>query len=293
MKMKKVKKIYSYQDMKADLKVLSESYPEILRVFRLAKTADGRWIYGIRLGNSCAKKRFVIQASMHAREWFNTELIMRMVGRACGQWKKNICYQGIDYRKLLEGVCFFILPMVNPDGVAISQKGPKGIRDDVLRNMVRESCGKYWYWKANARGVDLNRNYSTGFAINTSGEKGSKDYAGKRPFSERETRALVKLIHTVKPVAVINYHSAGHLLYYKEDSWLVRLAKRLTGYKLCQEQEDANGNLGDWLSENGIMWCTIETCVGKAPAGRWQLPMEWKKNRNLLAEIALLIDLPE
>ena len=291
--MKKMKKIYSYHDMKADLKVLSESYPEILRVFRLARTADGRWMYGIRFGNSCAKKRFVIQASMHAREWFNTELIMRMVRRACRQWQKNIHYQGIDYRKLLDGVCFFILPMVNPDGVAISQKGPKGIRDDVLRTMIKESGGTYLYWKANARGVDLNRNYSTGFAADTRREKGSKEYAGKRPFSERETRALVKLIHTVKPMAVINYHSAGHLLYYKEDNWLVRLAKRLTGYKLCQETGEPNGNLGDWLSKNGICWCTIETCVGKAPAGRWQLPMEWKKHKNLLAEIALIIALPE
>ena len=250
-----MKKIYSYQDLKADLKLLSASYPEILKVFRLARTADGRWIYGIRIGNSCARNRFVIQASMHAREWFNTELMMRIVKRTCMQWEKNISYQGIAYRKLLEGVCFFILPMVNPDGVAISQKGPKAIRSDVLRNMVRES--------------------------------------GKRPFSERETRALVKLIHTVKPMAVINYHSAGHLLYYKEDNWLVRLVKRLTGYKLCQETGEPNGNLGDWLSENGILWCTIETCVGKAPVGRWQLTMEWKKHRNLLAEIALIIALPE
>lgn len=291
--MKRIKKIYSYQDMKVDLRGLSERYPEILRAFRLAKTADGRWIYGIRLGNARAKNRFVIQASMHAREWFNTELLMRLVKRTCRQWERNVSYQGISCKKLLDGVCFFILPMVNPDGVAISQRGPKGIRDEVLRNMVRESCGKHWYWKANARGVDLNRNYSTGFASATRREKGSKEYAGKRPFSERETRALVKLIHTVKPMAVINYHSAGHLLYYQEDNWLVQLARRLTGYKMCQETGEANGNLGDWLSENGISWCTIETCVGKAPAGRWQLPMEWKRHRKLLLEIGLRIALSE
>lgn len=287
-----MKKMYTYQDMKGDLKMLSESYPEILRVFRLARTADGRQIYGMRLGNSCAKKRFIIQASMHAREWFNTELMIWMVKRICKLWEKNSSYRNIPYRELLENVCFFILPMVNPDGVAISQKGPKGIRDEALRNMVRESGGNYLYWKANARGVDLNRNYKTGFASDTRGEKGSREYAGKRPFSERETRALVKLIHTVKPVAVINYHSAGHLLYYKEDNWLVRLAKRVTGYKLCQETGEPNGNLGDWLSEQGIDWCTIETCVGKAPARRWQMSVEWKKHKNLLAEIALLMALP-
>ena len=64
-----MKKVYSYRNMKRDLKKLSFYYPELLRVFRLAKTADGNQIYGMALGNRRAKKRIVIQASMHAREY--------------------------------------------------------------------------------------------------------------------------------------------------------------------------------------------------------------------------------
>lgn len=285
-----MKKKYSYQDMKRNLRRLGRSYPELLRVFRLAKTADNRWIYGVELGNPQAEKRVVIQASIHAREWFNTELIMKMLQRSSRQWKKNDIYQGISYRRLFENVCFFVIPMVNPDGVTISQSGVRGLRDKALRGRVLEAGGrKHRYWKANARGVDLNRNYSTGFAESTCKSAGSQEYAGKRPFSERETRALVKLIVKVRPDAVINYHSAGHLIYYREDSELVQLMRRQTGYRPCKETGEANGNLGDWLTEHNIDWCTIETCIGKAPAGRWQLWLEWRKHRDIFAAVAGLL----
>lgn len=42
-------------------------YQGLLKVFWLAKTADGNRIYGIRLGNPAASKNVVIQASMHGR----------------------------------------------------------------------------------------------------------------------------------------------------------------------------------------------------------------------------------
>ncbi|MCI8770231.1 MAG: hypothetical protein HFH73_03635 [Lachnospiraceae bacterium] len=282
-----MKKVYSYRNMKRDLKKLSFYYPELLRVFRLAKTADGNQIYGMALGNRRAKKRIVIQASMHAREWFNTELVMQMVERCCRQWKKNAFYHGVPYRRLFKNVCFFILPMVNPDGVSIHQYGISGIRHEALRAMFMDCRSKdFRGWKANARGVDLNRNFSTGFARDTKIEKGSQDYAGKRPFSERETRALVKLVFTVYPQAVINYHTTGHLIYYKEDTKLVRLLGKMTGYRLCREDDSTNGNFGDWLSEVGIDWCTVETCIGKAPSSRKQLVLEWKRNRDVLAALA-------
>lgn len=285
-----MKSVYSYGDMKGDLKRLAQSYPELIRVFRLAKTADNNQIYGIALGNRKSQNRIIIQASMHAREWLNTELLMRMVKRSCRQWEKNVFYRGEPYRSLFDRVCFFVIPMVNPDGVAICQRGRHGIRDMSLKCMLEKfPAREYRYWKANARGVDLNRNYSTGFAAETRREKGSQEYAGKRAFSERETRALVKLILMVHPMAVINYHSTGHLIYYKKDNEFVQLVRKMTRYRLCREDDSTNGNLGDWLSEIGIDWCTIETCVGKAPVSRRQLITEWKRHRDMLPSLAKLI----
>ncbi len=67
--------------------------------------------------------------------------------------------------------------MVNPDGVTISQKGVDGISDAVLKsqledcyqqdlvsgNAYSDSRQYFALWKANARGVDLNRNFDAGW----------------------------------------------------------------------------------------------------------------------------------
>lgn len=281
-----MKKLYSYQDMKRDLRKLSLDYPDLVKVFRLANTADGNVIYGVRLGSPSALKNVVLQAAMHAREWLNTELFMRMIKRCCQKYHNGI-YQGVTYQELFENVCFWILPMVNPDGVAISQYGVSGLHSAGLQKVVRETAGKHTRtWKANARGVDLNRNYSTGFARATVLCRSGASYAGKSPFSERETRALVKLILKIKPQAVINYHETGHLIYYKEDSELVETVHMLTGYRLCKEKEESNGNLGDWLTEKNVEWCTVETCIGKAPVHRVQMLAEWHRHRDMLPAIA-------
>lgn len=278
--------IYSYRDMKRDLRKLSLKYQGLLKVFWLAKTADGNRIYGIRLGNPAASKNVVIQASMHGREWLNTELLICMVKRCCRRFRIG-CYHGKSYQVLFGEVCFWILPMVNPDGVAVSQYGAEGLRSICLQRLVKELSGKdAKFWKANARGVDLNRNYSTGFGASAAKYRGSAEYAGKTPFSERETRALVKLILKIKPQAVLNYHETGHLIYYKNDSRLVQTVHALTGYKLCKEGQECNGNLGDWLTERGIDWCTLETCVKVAPVCEKQLLHEWKRHRNMLPAIA-------
>lgn len=283
-----MKSRYSYKDMKRDLKKLSVKYQGFIKVFWLAGTADGNRIYGIRLGNLSASKNIVIQASMHGREWLNTELIMRMVKRFCRKYP-SAKYHGKSYQELLGKVCFWILPMVNPDGVAISQYGVKGLRSIHLQKLVKGLGRKDTrFWKANARGVDLNRNYSTGFGRAAAKSRGSALYAGKTPFSERETRALVKLILKTRPQAVINYHETGHLIYYKKNSRLVQAVHSLTGYRLCPEGEECNGNLGDWLTERRIDWCTVETCVGEAPVKRKQILAEWKRHRELLPAVAEL-----
>ena len=60
--------------------------------------------------------------------------------------------------------------MVNPDGVTISQYGPKKIRNAKLRsNLYKIADGvDFKIWKANARGIDINRNYAEGCLLYTS-----------------------------------------------------------------------------------------------------------------------------
>ncbi len=74
------------------------------------------------------------------------------------------------------GVGLWVVPTINPDGVAADTRG-------------------------NAHGVDLNRNFAYDWAPLTGGE-----YSGTRPLSEPESRAATRLIGRVQPDVTIWFH---------------------------------------------------------------------------------------
>ena len=282
---------YSYADMSRDIKKMAKFYQDVMELSVLSKTADNNNIYCVRLGNKDAKKKVVIQSTMHAREWLNSQLLMKMLERCCKSYYSGK-YGGTSYKKLFNNVCFYILPMLNPDGVNISQYGLARIKSASLRKLVKRlGRGRYSRWKANARGVDLNKNFSAGFRKgNARGSKrGPAGYSGPYVCSERESKALKNLINKVKPKAVINYHEAGRVIYYTKTSSLLRLVRQKTGYRPIYESiKGANGSFGDWLTKKGIAWCTPETCVGTAPVGHSQFYYEWGKHRDMIQAVAKL-----
>lgn len=87
----------------------------------------------------------------------------------------------------LNKVAIHYVPSCNPDGTAISQKGFNAIRNKSLRNGLRRMGGSSSKWKANARGVDLNRNWKVAFKRPV---KGSSGYRGPKAASEKKYRHL-------------------------------------------------------------------------------------------------------
>ena len=80
-----------------------------------------------------------------------------------------------------------------PDGVGlwlITSLNPDGYRADT---------------RANARGVDLNRNFPASW---TSSRTGSGLSSGGRPASESETRGIMRFLTAEKPTAVLSFHQA-------------------------------------------------------------------------------------
>lgn len=282
---------YSYSDMSRDLKKMAKFYQDVMGLSVLAKTADNNNIYCIRLGNENASKKILIQSTMHAREWLNSQLIMKMAERCCKSYYSGK-YNGTAYSKLFNKVCVYIVPMLNPDGVNISQYGLARIKSPSLKKFVKRlGRGSYSRWKANARGVDLNRNFNAGFRKNNSRgtKRGREGYSGPYAFSERETKAIVKLVDKIKPKAVINYHEAGRVIYYTRRSSLLNLVRQKTGYRPIRESiSGANGSFGDYLTKKGITWCTPETCSGSTPAGHSQFYYEWGKHRDMVQAVAKL-----
>ncbi|MDQ3859293.1 MAG: DUF2817 domain-containing protein [Actinomycetota bacterium] len=98
------------------------------------------------------------------------------------------------------GAALWIVHDLNPDGAVL------GVRQ-------------------NARGVDLNRNFSSEWR--RFGRRWDPQYSGPRPFSERETRVARRLILRVRPDVSIWYHQPQALVRAWGAS--VRAARRYAG----------------------------------------------------------------
>ena len=82
-------------------------------------------------------------------------------------------------RRIPDGVGVWVVGSMNPDGAA------RGTR-------------------ANARGVDLNRNFPEAWAPSGRGVY----WSGHRAASEPETRGMIRFLTAVRPTAVLSYHQA-------------------------------------------------------------------------------------
>ena len=104
-----------------------------------------------------------------------------------------------------EGLNLWIIPTVNPDGLAASVRG-------------------------NARGVDLNRNFATDDWQFVG--QGSEKYSGEAAASEVETRAVQQFVLEQQPLLVVWWHQFG---YYVDEQRtvanfdLIRRFSELTG----------------------------------------------------------------
>lgn len=282
------RKMYTYEQMRREIWMLWERYErqKMIQVQILGSSLEGRNIYAICLGNPRASKCVVIDAAIHGREWLNTQLMMLLVEEFCINYGRET-FQGKSYRDLFEEVCVYVLPMVNPDGVSISQRGLSAVKDpeysELVGSLASEGTAR---WKANARGVDLNRNFHYNFRKNPVKKPSAQEYGGTEPLSEPETRVLAAFIDEVKPLAAVNYHETGPLIYYSRFSKLLFGIRKATGYVIQREQGVAPGALSSWLDMRGIACCSVETCRGKAPVRHWQLLPAYYKNRQVFAAAA-------
>ncbi len=277
---------YTYECMQRDLAALKTKYPGTLQVEVIGHTRQNRAIYAARAGDPAANKHVLIQASIHAREYMTTLLAMRQLDR--------LLSSGVP-----KGVLVHILPMTNPDGVAISQTGEA--TPEIMAIYEQDRCLEYtklplrqylFTWKANAAGVDLNRNFDAQWQrIDTTPAPSSANYRGPAPESEPETRALVEYTRRYPFGATVSYHATGSEIYYdfgKNDAvnqaglMLARAVAKETGYKIVPDDGTSFGGFKDWAIERlSIPSLTIEVGKHPTPLPSYEYFSIWSKNKNI------------
>lgn len=277
--------VYDYNDMTADLRGLVHKYRGKASLSSIGKSYDDREIWCIRIGNAHARHRLVIDAAIHAREWKNTQVLMRQT--------EEILREYAEHRERFRNVCIYILPMDNPDGVTISQYGYQGIRNKKLQKKVQK-IGNFRRWKNNARGVNLNNNFPAGFSVKKKKKPDSATYPGKKAASEKETKALIQFIEKVRPDTVLNLHSTGSILYWDFDvegslyQKQYNLAKKIRSYNHYRmmpksASTEKRGGFADWLVyEKKIPSVTVETGSVPCPLPHSQYAAIYKRNNEML-----------
>lgn len=195
----------TYAQASAYVDSLVASYPQFATRISLGNSIQNRSIFALRLtspvpprGSSTRKPVVLINSIQHAREWISLTSTLFVATELLSGYATD----PID-RRILDEYEVVVVPIVNPDGYNITWTSNR-----LWRKNARVISGSI-------RGVDLNRNWATGWGLSSgsSGSTTSDTYRGPSPFSEPESAALSGYINSIpKLVAHIDYHSFSQLI---------------------------------------------------------------------------------
>lgn len=230
--------VYTYDQLIADIQALQDKFPEDLSAASLGTSELGRNIPVLRIGNLDARYHVLLQGAVHGSEHMTAWLLMAMAD----YWLANDIGSYGD-------VCYHIIPMSNPDGVTISQTGMLTqeqrmiFANDKKNNDTDLTEDTYCkMWKANGFGVDINRNFSSGWElIDDRTAPSAQQYRGTAPFDSAEAAALRDYTLQFDFDATVSYHATGSIIYYEygdkqgvnsQSKSLANSIKTVTGYPL-------------------------------------------------------------
>lgn len=288
------RKVYTYDQMIKDLKDIRLWYSDITELHVIGKSVDGRNLYALKLGKG--KEQIFINSSHHAREHMTTNLTMEMIDAYSFAYLRNQTIDGYNVREILNDTSIWFVPMVNPDGVTLVQKGHRSAKNPDYVLKLNGYKKDFSAWKANIRGVDLNRQYPADWAniCCDPGKPGPQNYKGKKPLSEPEAKAIYDftLAHSFKASAA--YHSSGEILYWyfkqglsakNRDKALAEKIAAKTGYRLVKpESNPSGGGYTDWFIESQKkpgFTPEISKAVGPRPVPVSSFDSIWKKNYSI------------
>lgn len=282
---------------------LTQRYP-FLRSEVLTETAYDRPVRTLVIGSG--PRKVLYTAAHHANEWITTPLLLKFVEEMAQAMEENGRIGGVDANALAENVTIYTVPMVDPDGVALvtGELQPGQPQYETARALAASFPAIPFPdgWKANLLGVDLNLNYPAGWLqareIKYSqgfDRPGPRDFVGRAPLNQFETRALAGYTEAIDPALVLAYHSQGKVIYWQFEDYVVPGARELgekfaalSGYALEETPyQSAFAGYKDWFIKffrrPGY---TIEVGEGENPLPLAQFDEIYRDNLPVLVTAA-------
>ena len=285
-----------YEKMTKILSNLVKKYA-FAGVFSCGKSVLGRDILCVRLGKG--KRKIFLNGAHHSLEWITSSLLLNYACDYAAALRDETDFCGENILKIYNSATFYIVPMVNPDGVDFVINGIK--KANPAYELVKGALGGKnikKYWQANANGVDLNHNYDAYFdegkkmeqKLGITGANYTR-YSGKKPFSEPETQAVKSLFEKEKFDISIAFHSQGEEIYWEygqftpEKSLLeAKILAAVSEYTLVKNEGLASfGGFKDWFCEEFSRPAfTVEIGKGENPLPLTHLDDIYERLKELL-----------
>ena len=282
---------------------LVREYP-FLRSEVIGATAFQRQLRTLVIGNG--PRKVFYSAAHHANEWITSLVLLKYAQELARAYRDGGSIAGYDAKEIFDTATIYLLPMVDPDGVDLvtGAIAPGSVSYEAARRLAENYPAIPFPdgWKANLLGVDLNLNYparwltardikfSQGFT-----RPGPRDYVGRAPLNQLESRALAELTEEIDPDLVLAYHTQGKVIYWQFDDIEVPGAEalandfaRTSGYGLEEvPMESAFAGYKDWFIQYfrrpGF---TIEVGEGENPLPLSQFEEIYRDNLGILTAAA-------
>jgi carboxypeptidase T len=208
---------HSYPEMVADIKAVETAHPDIVHVFSIGKSYQGRDIWAAKISDNVGtdenEPEILFDALHHAREHLTVEQALYLLHLLADNYGTDT--QITDLVNTRE---IWIIFAVNPDGFVYDL------------TCTSSSHPPYCAWRKNrqpnagssAIGTDLNRNYNYEFGCcgGSSSNPSSILYRGRSAFSAPETQAVRKFVLSRKIDGIqqikahITFHTNGELILW-------------------------------------------------------------------------------
>ncbi|MCU0612413.1 MAG: hypothetical protein MUE60_11570 [Candidatus Eisenbacteria bacterium] len=275
---------HTLAETEAFLDSLHGAHPAITSPpFTVGTSVEGRPIRAMKISdNPCADEdepKVLFDGLHHAREMMSVETILDFAGWLCAAYP----YDPVA-RAMVDGRELFILPVVNPDGMAYNEAMNPGGGGMWRKNRRDNGDGTF--------GVDLNRNYPFQWGLDngSSPVPSSSIYRGPSPASEPETQAMISFIASGRFSTHVSMHSflGATLIPWGYTSaptphddplraWGRRMSSR-NGYVVAQPAEVlylCSGMMLDWAyGETESKDAVISTTIEVGGSGFWPAESE-------------------
>ena len=286
------------------IRQIVSTYP-FCRTEIIGVTAYGRTLRTLVIGTGSRKVLYT--AAHHANEWITSLVLLRYAEELAQAIQSGGSVYGIPAAQIAAAATIYMVPMVDPDGVdLVAGAIPPGSVSYESARAMAESFPFIPFpegWKANLMGVDLNLQYPAGWLqareikfMQGFSRPGPRDYVGRAPLDQPESRAMAGYTEEVDPALVLAYHSQGEVIYWQFQDIEVPGARELgekfaaaSGYLLDDTPyESSFAGYKDWFikvfQRPGY---TIEVGSGENPLPLSQFDKIYADNIGILTLAAI------